>query len=152
MGPRPNVRIHQGNIIGVEVEVGFPQVLEQFLGVPYALALDGEERFRSPVPINASTKEYDAGQHGSRCLVGLYDDTPQGEDCLNLNIYRPKDRDLDKKLPVLVCFHGVAFNFGAGQTRAISQMVAWSAEPLLGLSFNYRLGAFGCQLVRSSLG
>lgn len=140
----PIVKIRQGNIIGAELKAAnYPQVLEQFLGIPYALPTDGDGRFRPPVPINASRKEFDAREYGSRCPAGPYDSTPIGEDCLNLNIYRPKDRDPDKLLPVLVYFHGGAFNFGAGQNRAIDHMVAWSAEPMLGLSFNYRVGAFG---------
>jgi acetylcholinesterase len=121
METRPVVKIRQGKIIGGELNAAnYPQV-----------------------PVNASRKEFDAGKYGSRCPAGLYDSTPIGEDCLNLNIYRPKDRDPDKLLPVLVYFHGGAFNFGAGQNRAIDHMVAWSAEPMLGLSFNYRVGAFG---------
>jgi len=144
METRPVVKIRQGKIIGVELKAAnYPQVLEQFLGIPYALPTDGDGRFRPPVPINASRKEFDAREYGSRCPAGPYDSTPIGEDCLNLNIYRPKDRDPDKLLPVLVYFHGGAFNFGAGQNRAIDHMVAWSAEPMLGLSFNYRVGAFG---------
>src|ERR1700712_4166510 len=35
---KPMVQLRQGKIIGTKVKTGFPQVLEQFLGVPYALS------------------------------------------------------------------------------------------------------------------
>lgn len=143
MGNRPSVQLRQGKIIGVEVEVGYPQVLEQFLGIPYALSTAGEGRFRPPVPIHASTDDFDASQYGERCPAGPHDAVPQGEDCLNLNIYRPRKRDPKKKLPVLVYFHGGAFNSGSGSARQISNLVAWATEPFIGLSFNYRVGALG---------
>jgi Carboxylesterase family len=140
--PRPRVAIRQGAVVGVEVDGGFPQPLEQFLGVPYALSTDGDRRFSPPVPVSL-VKEFDASKYGQRCPSGPRDSTPEGEDCLNLNIFRPKIRYERKKLPVLVYIHGGAFNFGAGNTRQIPHLVAWSAEPMIGISFNYRVGAFG---------
>lgn len=129
--------------MGDELIVGIPQVLEQFLGIPYAGSTEGYRRFEPPVPVEDSKEEFDASSYGDRCPNGPAGGIPQSEDCLNLNIYRPKERDLKKKLPVLVHIHGGSFNFGFGATRQISNMVAWSAEPMIGISFNYRLGAFG---------
>ncbi len=144
MGPRPSIRLRQGNIIGFESTIdGAPHTLEQFLGVPYAESTGGVNRFRLPIPVKASTKDVDASKYGTRCPAGPRDATPQGEDCLNLNIYRPKDREAKLKLPVLISVHGGSFNFGAGKNTQVGNMVAWSAEPMIGISFNYRLGAFG---------
>ena len=141
-GDRPSVRIRQGKIYGVEVRNGYPQVMDEFLGIPFALSTEGERRFRPPVPIGASTEGFDAGRHGDRCPSGSREGS--SEDCLNLNIYRPRDRVyLGVRLPVLVYVHGGAFNFGAGKSRQISLLTAWSAEPMLGISFNYRVGALG---------
>jgi acetylcholinesterase len=141
--PRPRVTIRQGTIIGVEVEQGFPHALEQFLGIPYALSTDGERRFSPPVPLSPGVGVFDASHYGQRCPSGPRDATPEGEACLNLNVFRPRARDETKKLPVLVYLHGGAFNFGAGNTRQISHLIAWSAMPMIGISFNYRVGAFG---------
>ncbi len=141
--PRPRVTIRQGTIVGAEVERGYPQVLETFFGIPYGLSTGGERSFSPPSPVAATVEEFDARQYGQRCPSGARDSTPEGEDCLNLNIYRPKLRDERKKLPVVVYVHGGAFNFGAGNARAISHLTAWSAEPMIGISFNYRVAAFG---------
>lgn len=139
----PRVAARQGNFVGIEVEKGFPQPLEQFLGIPYALATGGERRFAPPVSISPGAEEFHAIQYGERCPSDPRDPTPEGENCLNLNIFRPKHRDENKKLPVVVYIHGGAFNFGAGNTRQIPHLVAWSVEPMIGISFNYRVGAFG---------
>lgn len=143
MGNRPSVEIRQGKILGQEVSIGYPQPLEAFLGVPFAQDTSGENRFKPPVLVNASKKEFDASEFGARCPAPPRDQALQNEDCLNLNIWRPKERDEKKKMPALVYFHGGAFNSGYGHGRQISNLVAWSAEPMLGLSFNYRVGAFG---------
>jgi acetylcholinesterase len=141
--PRPRVTIRQGTIVGVELDQGFPQPLEQFLGIPYALSTAGERRLTPPVPVGPGVEVFDASHYGQRSPSGPRDSTPEGEDCLNLNIFRPKMSDEIKKLPVLVYLHGGAFNFGAGNTRQIPHLTAWSAEPMIGISFNYRVGAFG---------
>jgi carboxylesterase type B len=44
---------------------------------------------------------------------------------------------------VLIYIHGGSFNFGFAKERAIPSLVAWSTEPLIGVSFNYRLGSLG---------
>lgn len=137
------VTIRQGTFVGVEAESDYPQTLELFLGIPYALSTAGVRRFRPPVGVDASKKTFDASKHGNRCPAGGPDDTLQSEDCLNLNIYRPKQRGSTKPLPVLVHIHGGSFNFGFGHGRQISNLVGWAAEPFIGISFNYRLGAFG---------
>jgi acetylcholinesterase len=142
-GHKSIVELRQGTIWGVEVDTGYPQTLEQFLGIPYAQPTGGENRFKPPIPVNSSTEIFHALHFGERCPAPPRDQELQGEDCLNLNIWRPKKRDTKKKLPVLVYFHGGAFNSGYGHGRQISNLVAWSAEPMLGLSFNYRVGAFG---------
>ncbi|TAQ84758.1 hypothetical protein B7494_g6911 [Chlorociboria aeruginascens] len=138
-----NVTLRQGTFIGVEKNDGYPQTIEQFLGIPYALPPDGERRFKPPVPVEASNAVFDASTYGIRCLAGPDDEVPQGEACLTANIFRPRFEEGDGKIPVVVYVHGGSFNAGYGATRALDSLVAWSEEPLIGVSFNYRVGALG---------
>jgi acetylcholinesterase len=138
----PSVTLRQGTFIGVDVKTD-AKALEQFLGIPYALSTGGDRRFKPPVPVTASTESYDASSYGNVCPAGPRGAMSQDEDCLNVNIYRPKKRDPDRILPVLIHIYGGAFNFGAGHNRNIANMVAWSEKPFIGISFNYRVGAFG---------
>jgi acetylcholinesterase len=139
---RPRITLRQGTFLGTEIKGSYPQIIEQFLGIPFALSTAGERRFKPPLRINASTATFDASRYGQRCPSGPSDGVQMGEDCLNANIYRPKIRNSSKKLPVLIYVHGGAFNFGSGRNRSISSLVAWSVEPMIGISFNYRTGAW----------
>lgn len=75
------------------------------------------------------------------------------ENCLNLNIFRPKayfDSDSQdgkegtkKLLPVLIYIHGGHFNGGSGRDGQISHLVTRAYTPIIGVTFNYRVGAFG---------
>jgi acetylcholinesterase len=65
------------------------------------------------------------------------------EDCLTANIFRPTSTSLNDKLPVAVYIHGGAFNRGSGKMHNTASMVAWSAQPFIAVSFNYRIGAPG---------
>lgn len=81
----------------------------------------------------------------------------QHEDCLNLNIYRPhyasdgaaKTEDMakiggnDTKLPVVVYVHGGGFVAGSAKERNMASFVSWSEMPIIGINFNYRVGAYG---------
>ncbi|KAH8599319.1 Carboxylesterase [Bisporella sp. PMI_857] len=145
--PKPKVTLRQGSYTGTYVTGQYPQTLEEFRGVPYGLSTAGERRFAAPLPITKASKEvFDASNFGYHCLFGPEDppaDRQQDEDCLNANICRPSKRPDKKLLPVVVDFYGGAFNFGMGQYALMNNLVGWSSEPLIGVTFNYRVGALG---------
>lgn len=142
IGNRPKVVLRQGRFVGVELEEGYPQTMDAFLGIPYGLSTEGLGRFRAPVRVDASELEFDAGAFGDRCPSG--GGAGQSENCLNLNLYRPKRRNPAEKLPVAVHVHGGAFNGGIGDSSwQLSHFAAWSAEPMIAISFSYRVGALG---------
>ena len=69
---------------------------------------------------------------------------PQSEDCLTVSIYRPRGHTADaKKLPVAVLIPGGAFNRGGARMHNTRSMLAWSAEPFIGVAMQYRIGAMG---------
>ena len=69
---------------------------------------------------------------------------PQSEDCLTINIYRPKGHTADsEKLPVAVLVPGGAFNRGGARMHNTRSMLAWSAKPFIGVAIQYRIGAMG---------
>lgn len=70
------------------------------------------------------------------------------ENCLNLNIFRPRHQRAEqgekhRQMPVMVYIHGGSFNMGTASMWDMGTFVAWSAEPMLGVTINYRLGALG---------
>ncbi|KAL4803973.1 Alpha/Beta hydrolase protein [Aspergillus unguis] len=100
---------------------------------------------------------YNASQYGYEC-PGYGSDTTTllemglielNEDCLNLNVVRPVKTDEDDELlPVLVWIFGGGWQQGAtGDPRYnmtyITRQAALNGKPILSVSINYRLAAFG---------
>lgn len=165
-GPSATVSLSQGRYTGVHLPPGplIPRAVEAWRGIPYAETTGGANRFRPPVPLRrmrtgaASSsgeeeeeeegkKIFRADTWGAMCpgsaarVPGMLD----GEDCLNLNVYRQARYDpaRDGKMPVVVYVHGGAFNGGAGTERDMASFVGWSETPIVGVNFNYRVGALG---------
>lgn len=104
----PDVRLNQGRYIGVHNEEYHQDF---FLGIPYAQPPVGSLRFASPQPLKGSSKKsFNATEYGWMC-IGYGSDTsnlgsPVSEDCLTLNVVRPKGVKPGDDLPVGVWVHG----------------------------------------------
>jgi para-nitrobenzyl esterase len=113
-----------------------------WLGIPFATA----ERFRKPtlLPFN-SDLPYD--QKGPAPLQAgdtswLEADNGFSEDCLNLNVWASEDAGAEP-LPVVVYVFGGGWMLGAN-TQTTSNAAGLAATGrVIGVSINYRLGAFG---------
>lgn len=140
---RPSVTLPQGTYRGGTAQPGL-QFLDVYKGIPYAQTTGGNNRFRPPVKLVVSdaTRDvvHDARNFGPRCWSA---GVTAGDDCLNLNIWRPRSLWAGQKVPVAVYIHGGSFNFGSGAERDMGSFVSWSAEPIIGVTLNYRLGALG---------
>jgi carboxylesterase type B len=134
--------------------------IEVFLGIPYAQDTGGERRFKPPIPYEYTPGEtIDATKPGVACPqhlgvifapLGLGNITQISEDCLNLNVARPKAADREGKgpLPVLIWIHGGSFWWASNNepTTAPDGMIKQSVEngePIIHVAINYRLGFFG---------
>ncbi|ROT39353.1 carboxylesterase [Sodiomyces alkalinus F11] len=154
MTTRPTVRLPQGTYWGTVLSRDdLPRPVEAFLGIPYARVLPGAEgRFRDAAPVPASLDTFEANTYGSICptftsSLDEEDGWVVGEDCLSVNLIRPcpssSSWSPSERLPVVVFFHGGAFNFGKGADRDMASFVAYAEQPVLGISFNWRLGPLG---------
>ncbi|KAI1130320.1 carboxylesterase 3 [Nemania abortiva] len=157
-----NITLAQGNYLGQVIgpSASSPRAVQAYLGVPYADTTAGKNRFQ---PAKALTTKAEKGvihralKYGQICPQGKPGIPGHGEDCLNANIYRPHFGDdaasiaaeeqrlgVDsKKLPVVVYVHGGGFNMGSGKERDMASFVAFADSPIVGLSFNYRVGPLG---------
>jgi len=120
----------------------------RFLGIPYAAAPFGANRFQAPVS---------ASWEGVRDTVTFGPTAPQmpvpdpwsriihepvipGDDCLNLNIWTP---DVGGSgLPVMVWIHGGAFRTGSNAVETYDGS-AFARDGVVCVSINYRLGVEG---------
>lgn len=116
-------------------------------GIPYAAPPVGRLRWRPPQPPAEWEGELRADRYGPACLqapdtgvnIGSGPDETS-EDCLTLNVLRPRTRARD--LPVMVFIHGGAFTKGAG-SQEIYNSATLAARGVVLVTINYRLGRLG---------
>jgi len=114
-----------------------------FKGVPYARAL----RWQAPADTPGWDGVRDATRYGPVCPQLQGNNVVGDEDCLTLNIWRPRTAP-QKPLPVMVFLTGGGNHAFSGQGAAVFGGVRYSGERLVPegvvfVSFNYRLGALG---------
>ncbi|CAG7565103.1 unnamed protein product [Fusarium equiseti] len=120
---------------------------DAFLGIPYAQSPTGDLRFKWPQSLSTSfDEERTATEYGDSCMQYSQNWT-MSEDCLSINVIRPAGKP-KKLLPVLVWIYGGGLSAGssADPQYNLSGIVKVSQdikEPILAVSFNYRLGMWG---------
>jgi len=119
-----------------------PNAVRSWLGIQYATA----ERFQKPIllPFNPDLS-YD--QKGPAPLQAgdtswLEADNGFSEDCLKLNVWAPENIG-EKHLPVIVYIFGGGWMSGANTQTVSNASGLASTGCVIGVSINYRLGAFG---------
>lgn len=114
-----------------------------FFGIPYACA----KRFGAPEPaqswsgVRQATTIGLAAPQPPHPVAGFAASGPQGEDCLNLNVFTPACDDA--KRPVMVWVHGGGFTHGAGYEPLYNGGPLAVRGDVVVVTINYRLGALG---------
>lgn len=132
--------------------------VENFFSIPYGQDTGGSNRFKPPKPYTPPPgSSIDATSRGPECpqprkapAIPFYwsNYSHVSEDCLHLNVYRPKNTAPNAKLPVLIYIHGGSF-FEGSKDELVSQppgLILQSVnngDPIIAVTINYRLGAFG---------
>lgn len=116
-----------------------------YLGIPYAAAPFGDNRFREPRPVRAwegvrECREFGPVAPQSARLPGAPTWSPGDEDILTLNVWAPASDS--GPLPVLVWIHGGAYTFGSSAQPDFDG-TALAKAGLVVVTFNYRLGFEG---------
>ncbi len=109
-------------------------------GIPYAKPPVGDLRWKEPQNLEPLDQPFITKEPGDVCIQSSADGVIGSEDCLYLDIYRPKT---DKEnLPVLVFIHGG--NNQTGQSDEITGGEAFVNDlDVIYVSINYRLGPLG---------
>lgn len=171
LGHGPKVQIRHNEIITGSYELG----IEAFKGIPFADPPIGDYRFKPPRPFTGSYRNFDATRHKAGCMQLMpwqsndnedswdmesllpesvkktvmdwtHMKAKMNEDCLHLNIFRPRGTKQGEKLPVMVWIFGGAFLVGSAATYRCHRMV-WESmsmnQPVIFITINYRTGLFG---------
>ena len=111
-------------------------------GIPYATPPVEELRWKAPLdssPWSGIRKTRKFGNAASQVMMFF---GPTGsEDCLYLNIWRPKSSEMN--LPVYLYIHGGGNSIGSSATSSYYGNAVAEKSNLLYLSINFRLGAMG---------
>ncbi|MFX1567001.1 MAG: carboxylesterase/lipase family protein [Promethearchaeota archaeon] len=111
-------------------------------GIPYANPPEGELRWKAPLdptPWIGTRKTKKFGSSSAQTMPFL--GSIGSEDCLYLNIWRPKTPDT--KLPVYLYIHGGGNSIGSSADVSYYGNAIVEKCNLLYISVNYRLGAMG---------
>ncbi|MBU0991904.1 MAG: carboxylesterase family protein [Proteobacteria bacterium] len=137
----------QGLVMGKEAE----DRAYAWLGVPYAKPPVGELRWRTPQDPDPWEGVLDTVAFGSYCVQygnfisetdpEAYGEVCGSEDCLYLNIWRPKTNE--KKLPVFVFLYGGGNFLGRGDLTVYDGMNLAVKTNMITVTLNYRLATFG---------
>ncbi|KAJ7101537.1 carotenoid ester lipase precursor [Mycena belliarum] len=141
---------------------------QSFFGIPFAQPPIGDRRFRLPAPVSAYNGTHSATAMGPACpqqavvlpvLTGLPQLAidhivnsafgiiwPSSEDCLTVNVIKPSTASATSKLPVVVWMFGGGFELGSPAmydgVPIVKRSIAMN-KPVIYVSINYRLSAFG---------
>ncbi|XP_036604072.1 carboxylesterase 3-like [Trichosurus vulpecula] len=151
----PEVVTQFGRVRGKQVAVkGTDNLVDVFLGVPFAKPPVGAGRFSPPQPAEPWEGVKDATVFPPMCLQelertdlmkntldGKHQLFPISEDCLYLNIYTPASRHKKDKLPVMVWVHSGSLVIGAASSLDGSPLSAY--EDIVVVIVQYRLGFQG---------
>lgn len=117
-----------------------------YKGIPFAQPPVGALRWRAPEPAEPWRGVKRAAAFGPACpqhnpSTGGYGPDPvQSEDCLTLNIWKP--RAAAKPLPVMLWIYGGSFVRGDG-ANPMFDGAALARRGVIVVTFNYRLGRLG---------
>nr|XP_050866508.1 esterase B1-like isoform X4 [Vespula vulgaris] len=142
---RPVLSLKQGKIQGV-IEDNVCGNNDQFLafrGIPYAKPPIGKLRFKDPLLPEGWKGIRDGSKFGNICIqLAITGEIVGSEDCLYLNVYKPRRIEMSVKLPVMVWIHGGGFNIGSGNDNMYSPDYIVRKDIIL-VTINYRLGVLG---------
>jgi para-nitrobenzyl esterase len=148
----PVVEISAGKLRGISAAG-----IYSFKGIPYGDSPTGRNRFMQPEPAQPWVGVRDALAYAGHAwqlpnrparraaletLLGPADPTPEGEDCLTLNVWTPGLGDAAKR-PVMVWLHGGAFGYGSGNRAVTDGANLARRGDVVVVSVNHRLNIFG---------
>jgi para-nitrobenzyl esterase len=118
-----------------------------FKGIPYAQAPVGPLRWKPPQPPQHWDNVRDGGRYGAICPQLVGNEVKGAEDCLYLNVWRPRQM-ADRRLPVMIWLtgggnHSLSGEGSGGFGGVVYNGLGLVPQGVVFVSYNLRLGALG---------
>lgn len=152
----PVIEISTGRVQGVVrtyspppatggIAAGSSYSVNEYRGIPYALAPTGDRRWALPEPVTTlGSGVFQAYNFGPACPQQArfnLTEASTNEDCLSVNVSVPAGTKATDNLPVFIWIHGGAFIGGSSSLYRLDKLAAEGR--MVVVSMNYRLGALG---------
>ncbi|VDM80866.1 unnamed protein product [Strongylus vulgaris] len=158
------LELKPGKVLGFDYETKKGDIAEVFLNIPYASPPVNELRFEKTKPIEPWKDIRNGTTLGPACppvLPGVgYGVAPTSEDCLTLNIIRPKKKVFLARLlhrsvkfhvqpppsgfAVLFYIHGGGYQFGSAHDYGYTGFAdIYTPQDVIVVIIQYRLGVYG---------
>jgi len=143
-----------GNVcyLGGDKRTGMDKEFTAWQNIRYAKPPTGDLRFKDPEMFEPQDGDFDVSEDAIiECpqISFVGDRGPIGtEDCLSLNIYKPKNSE-SAKLPVMVYIFGGNFFFGSNRIDEYGPDYFMDQENVILVTINYRLGPLGFMTIKS---
>ncbi|KAF5365993.1 hypothetical protein D9758_006699 [Tetrapyrgos nigripes] len=138
---QPSVTLDYGTFRGTDS----PSTgVKSFLGIRFSDPPTGNLRWRAAVsPPSTNLGTVNATAFAPICASIGQTGSGTSEDCLFGNIFVPSGTPSNAKLPIMVWFHGGGFQSGGTRDFDPRLLIQSSANPIMFVSFAYRLGPLG---------
>ena len=134
----PVVELGYGKYSGTSLENG----LTQWLGMRYAAAPTGENRFSAPKVPDPFDGVVAASTYGPGCQGIGSPDPGFTEDCLFVDVFAPTGANTDSKLPVYFFLQGGGLEAAEGHYNGSGLILAANMN-MITVTITYRVGVFG---------
>ena len=126
-------------------------LVDQYLGIPFAHPPIGRLRFRKPYPVKTWTNIMTADRPGPACIqhskysYPAYDDGYKSEDCLYLNIWVPRSKYIynNVKIPVMFFIYGGGFTISSNKIPVYNGLALAAKGEIIVVTINHRLSTLG---------
>ncbi|KAL6743795.1 hypothetical protein Aduo_016794 [Ancylostoma duodenale] len=141
------IHLEPGSVEGFTITTRSGHEAEVFLNIPYAAPPIGELRFERPAAPIPWKETRNGKAFGPTCYPHARQaavQPPPSEDCLTLNIIRPKNKGHPGGYPILFWVHGGGYEIGAASLYGYQGFAnIYIPHDVMVVTIQYRVGVFG---------
>ncbi|PIO60457.1 Carboxylesterase [Teladorsagia circumcincta] len=139
--------LNPGQVRGFEYSTKDGEIAEVFLAIPYAAPPVGDLRFEKPAAVSPWKGVHNGTAFGPTChphtRQAILPPNPS-EDCLTLNVIRPKKEAPPGGYPILLWVHGGGYEVGSASLYGYKGFAdIYIPHDIIVITIQYRLGVYG---------